>query len=182
MKRWATFFGMILFLYLNLPHTGCKNSSLTGNEYHAKLDSVHLGVRLGMERQAFYDHCWALNKSDLNITQGHNNTSVMHIDTVNFSYPVDINFYPKFNEEGKVYILPVRYEYKAWAPWNKEVFSDQLLKEVIPLMEKSYNITFKKKEVNGKPVWYHYESPRLISIYEEDDHYVHVKFKNEKYK
>lgn len=182
MKRWVTFLGMIIFLYINLQHSGCKNAQLAGTEHYTKLDSVHLGVRLGMERQAFYDHCWGLNKLGQNITQGHNNTSVMHTDTTNFSFPVDINFYPEFNNEGKVYILPVRYEYKAWAPWNKEVYSDQLVKEVIPLMEKSYNITFEKKEVKGKPFWYHYESPRLITIYEEDDHYVHVKFKNEKYK
>lgn len=161
---------------------GCKKGNPLGQKYNSQIDSVHMGVQLGMQRQAFYDHCWDLNKQGKDITQGHHNTSVMHSDTVNFTFPTEINFYPEFNKNNQIYILPVRYEYRSWAPWNKEAHSDKLMPEVISLMEKSYNCTFTQKEINGKLVWYNYDNPRLITIYPEDEHYVYVKFKNEQYK
>jgi len=183
MKRLMPFYGLIIiFCFTCFVHTGCKNGSDLNIAFDNQLDSVHMGVRLGMERQAFYDHCWDLNKQGKNITQGHNNTSVMHSDTINFAYPVEINFYPEFNEENKAYILPVRYEYRSWAPWNKEVYADKLLPEVISLMKKSYGEPFLQKIIDGKLFWYKYDSPRLITIYADDDHYVFVKFKNERYK
>lgn len=183
MKRLIPIFGLILiFCGACLLNSGCKNASGSQLDFDTQLDSVHMGVQLGMGRQAFYDHCWDLNKQGKNITQGHHNTSVMYMDSLNFKYPVDVNFYPTFNEENKIYILPVRYEYKSWAPWNKEAYSDKLLVEVIELMEKSYHCTFEKKMVNETEVWFNHTPPRLITIYEEDDHYVFVKFKNETYK
>lgn len=183
MKRLKLVLGlMIIFCVLCYTHSGCKNGGNVNIDFDNRLDSVHMGVRLGMERQAFYDHCWDLNKQGKNITQGHNNTSVMHPDTINFEYPVEINFYPEFNSDNKVYILPVRYEYKAWAPWNKEVHADKLLPEVIELMEKSYGGKFQQKEVNGNIIWFKSDKPRLITIYQEGDHYVFVNFKNERYK
>jgi len=135
-----------------------------------------------MERQEFYDHCWELNKLGQNITQGYYNTSVLHTDSINFKFPTEINFYPEFNKDNKIYILPVRYEYRPWAPWNKEAHSDKLMTEVIALMEKSYSGPFQKKAVNGKEIWFKHDNPRLITIYAEDNHYVFVKFKNERFK
>jgi len=183
MKRMKHFLGLavILFLICHI-NSGCKNGGDLNLKYDTRLDSVHLGVILGMDRQAFYDHCFDLNKQGKNITQGHHNTSVMHSDSINFTYPVEINFYPIFNADNKAYILPVRYEYRSWAPWNKEVHSDKLLLEVIALMEKSYDCTFQQKEMNGNIIWYNYDNPRLITIYEDSDHYVFVKFKNERLK
>lgn len=183
MKRMIPFMGILFILVLlwTIP-IGCKKGGGMNEESIIKLDSVHMGVRLGMERQEFYDHCWDLNKQGKNITQGHHNTSVLHSDSVNFTYPVDINFYPKFNDENKIYILPVRYEYRSWAPWNKEAHSDKLLPEVVALMEQSYGCKFELKDINGKEVWYNFESPRLVTIYSDDDHFVFVKFKNERYK
>lgn len=183
MKRTLPFFGLIFIIcFTSIYHSGCKNSGEIDINFDTQLDSVHMGVTLGMERQAFYDHCWDLNKQGKNITQGSNNTSVMHSDSINFTYTADINFYPEFNEKNRIYILPVRYEYRAWAPWNKEAHADKLLPEVISLMEKSYGGKFEQKEINGREVWYKFDTPRLITIYHEDDHYVYVKFKNERYK
>ena len=166
----------------SITQSGCVDGAGGSSDYNTKLDSVHLGVRLGMQRQEFYDYCWDLNKQGKNITQGHHNTSVMHSDSINFKLPVEINFYPQFNEEQYIYILPLRFEYRAWAPWNKEAHADQLLPEVIAYIEKSYDVKMEEKEINGNLVWYHYDNPRLITIYPEDDHYVFVKFKNERYK
>ena len=183
MKRITLFLGLIIILYFAcIVNSGCKNGGNLGLNYDTQLDSVHMGVTLGMDRQAFYDHCWDLNKKGWDITQGHHNTSVMHSDSINFTYPVEINFYPEFNAVNKAYILPVRYEYRAWAPWNKEAHSDKLLPEVLSLMERSYGGSFQQKEINGKNVWFKYDSPRLITIYADDDHYVFVKFKNKRFK
>lgn len=183
MKREIPFFGLIIILSIAMTNnSGCNGKNTSTSEFETALDSVHMGVQLGMERQAFYDYCWDLNKQGKDIKQGHHNTSVMHSDSTNFSYPAEINFYPKFNAENKIYILPVRYEYRSWAPWNKEVHSDKLLPEVIAYMEKSYRVKFEEKTINGKVVWYNFTAPRLITIYAEDDHYVYVKFKNERYK
>lgn len=175
---------VLFFAVLSLAQisTGCKGSCATPS-YDVILDSVHMGVKLGMTRQEFFDHCWLLNKSGQDITQGHHNTSVLHLDSTNFKYVVEINFYPEFGEDGIAYKLPVRFEYRPWAPWNKEAHSDQLLPEVMKFITDAYGGPLEEKTLDsGQRIWFKFDAPRLITIYVEDDHYVHVNFKNDNLK
>lgn len=54
-----------------------------------------------------------------------------------------MNFYPNFHDD-QIFAMPVFFNYKAWAPWNKELQSDILILEVKALMEKWYGKGFKK--------------------------------------
>lgn len=183
LKRIGYVFMIILCSVAIQFNTGCKGVGGGEVAYDTKLDSVHMGVKLGMTRQEFFDHCWDLNKSGQNITQGHHNTSVLHTDSTNFKYSTDINFYPEFNKDGVAYILPLRFEYRPWAPWNKETYAEHLLPEVLEYMENAYGGPFQEKTLeDGQKIFFKYDSPRLITIYHEDNHYVHVKFKNENFK
>lgn len=158
--------------------TGCRNGG-TG-DYDTSLDSIFLGLHFGMKRQEFFDKCMELNKSH-QTTQGTQNTSVLYIDRENFKLPVDMNFYPNFFEE-RIYAMPVYFNYKAWAPWNRELQSDYLLKEVKVLLEKWYGKGFQEKKLNsGKMAYYKVDGPRIITLKMRDEQYVDVLIENTRY-
>lgn len=159
---------------------GYKKQIIPWNKYDHKLDSIFLGINFGMERQAFYDRCMILNKEGKTI-QGTHNTSVLYIDNENFKLPVDMNFYPNFYKE-KIFAMPVYFNYKAWAPWNKELQSDSLILEVKNLLEKWFGTGFVEKKLNsGRIGYYKIDHPRIITIKIRDEQFVDVLIENIKY-
>jgi hypothetical protein len=159
---------------------GYKNQILPWKKYDTKLDSLFLGISFGMEKQAFYDRCMALNKEGKTI-QGTQNTSVLYVDNENFKLPVDMNFYPNFYKD-KIFVMPIYFNYKAWAPWNRELQSDSLILEVKSLMEKWYGPGFKDKKLeSGRIGYYKIDSPRIITIKIRDEQFVDVLIENVKY-
>lgn len=170
----------IVFLmgWTSITMQGCRN--VGGGNYDASLDTIFLGLNFGMKRQEFYDRCMELNKSH-QTTQGTQNTSVLYIDKENFKLPVDMNFYPNFYED-RIYAMPVYFNYKAWAPWNRDLQSDNLLMEVKTLMEKWYGKGFQEKKLNsGKVAFYKIDGPRIITIKMRDEQYVDVLIENTRY-
>jgi len=157
-----------------------KNQIIPWKKYDTKLDSIFLGISFGMEKQAFYDRCMELNKEGKTI-QGTQNTSVLYIDNENFKLPVDMNFYPNFHKD-KIFAMPIYFNYKAWAPWNRELQSDSLILEVKSLMEKWYGPGFKDKKLeSGRTGYYKIDSPRIITIKIRDEQFVDVLIENVKY-
>ena len=159
-----------------------KNKNpLDSVQYNTELDSVFFNLYFGMTRQAFYDTCWKLNKTG-NFIQGGNNLSVQHEITSELGMPVYMHFYPNFSE-NRLYQMPVVYNYQAWAPWNRELYSDTLLLRIVQKMERDYHITFtEKKTTDGRPAFYNYTGPRKILATTQDEQFVKVMFENEKYK
>ena len=102
-------------------------SYFEGNEYSrlvkkelakgTRNDSLFMGIYLGMPGKDFYSHCWDMNKKGL-FTNGTMNNTVMYSMDNDLKYPATMNFYPAFYE-GKIYIMQVSYEYKAWHPGTK---------------------------------------------------------------
>ena len=145
------------------------------------VDKIFWDFTFGMERQAFFDTCFVLNDRKL-ITQGTKNTSVEYKDTTNFKSLVYVNFYPKFNEDDLVESMPVRYNYFAWAPWNKELSADSLLLEVVELIKEQEGIVFQEeKNIDGSLKLVHYNGPKTITAINEDDYYVKLTYKNDNY-
>ena len=47
-------------------------------------------------------------------------------------YPASMNFYPDFYE-NKICKMRVDFQYDGWAPWNKNLYADSLLPDVVNL-------------------------------------------------
>ena len=151
----------------------CQKTQMAEN--HRNTDSLFLGVSLGMERQAFFDHCWEQNRKKLFI-HGPSNQSVQYKLASELSEPVTMRFYPTFFEE-KIFEMPVTFNYESWAPWNKRYQADTLLVEMVDLFKKWYGDDFKKLDhpVMG-PVYYRIDGKRRINLFRKDDQYVQAVF------
>ncbi|TAE50653.1 MAG: hypothetical protein EAZ89_11620 [Bacteroidetes bacterium] len=134
-------------------------------------DSLFLGLSLGMSRDSFYTHCWALNRQQL-IKDGPGNLSAQH-EIQDFGESAYLNFYPDFYE-NKIYEMDISFRYKSWAPWNRHLWSDSLETKVVQLFEKWYGPGFfKVKDGKGKNYAYvKIDGNRRISLYQYDDELV----------
>jgi hypothetical protein len=139
-KHFNFFCAVIVFVFFY----GCSSSG--GEQYSklvkkelasgARVDSLFLGIHLGMTSKEFYGHCWELNKKGL-LTDGEGNTAVLYKLDKGLKYPASMNFYPDFYE-NKISVMRANFQYNAWAPWNKAQFSDSLLPDVLTLYKKWY--------------------------------------------
>src|SRR5690606_9507700 len=121
--------GTLKYFVLLLLTFGCTHKS----EYRkmvekemakeVRVDSLFMGLEFGMTRKEFFAHCWELNKQGL-FRDGPGNATVEY-ETNELKYPAYMHFYPAFHE-GKIYEIPVKFKYKAWAPWNIHLFADSL--------------------------------------------------------
>lgn len=179
MNKKIIFLCCILISTMFLINSCKKGRKVTNPE---TVNKIFWDFEFGMERQVFFDTCFALNERKV-ITQGSKNTSVEYKDTTNFKGLVYVNFYPKFNAADVVEFMPVRYNYFAWAPWNKELSADSLLLEVVDFLKTDQKIDFdEEKTIDGKLKLVHYNGPKSITAFSEDDYYVKVTYENENYK
>ena len=131
-------------------------------------DSLFMGLYLGMPARDFYLHCWELNRQGL-IKQGQGNTTVEYRMDRELNYPATMNFYPTFHE-GKIYEMPVKYNYRGWAPWNTKLSADSLLLDVLDLYKKDYGKGFINIAHPEKGNAYiKIDGNRRIAIYKEND-------------
>ena len=138
-------------------------------------DSLFMGIYLGMTSKDFYTHCWDLNKKGL-IRQGAGNTTVQFDLDKELNHPAVMNFYPHF-KNNKIYDLPVRYKYKGWAPWNKELTAQKLQTELKKWYEKKYGKGFIKiKHPTRGTAYIKIDGNRRITIFTRDELYVWVIF------
>ena len=94
-----------------------------------RVDSIFMGIYFGMTSKQFFAHCWRMNKQGI-FTDGLNNTAVLYkLNHGELTHDASMNFYPDF-DNGKIYRMKATFKYDAWAPWNKNMFSDSLLADV----------------------------------------------------
>jgi len=141
-------------------------------------DSLFFGIYMGMTSKQFYAHCWELNKKGV-FTDGLNNTAVLHkMDSIELGHPASMNFYPDFFN-NKVAKMRVSFQYDAWAPWNRQLYSDTLLPKVVDLYKGWYNKgnPFLKIEDRKRGVIYvKVDGNRRIIIGRADDMTVRVDY------
>ncbi len=148
-----------------------KNELASGVRY----DSLFMGLYFGMPEKEFYLHCWKLNHNGL-IKQGSSNTTVEYDLKNELKYPGVMDFYPKFME-GKIFEMPVRFKYVGWAPWNKNLSSDNLQSNIVKLYEKTYGRGFiEVKSPQRGSAFVKIDGNRRISIFKESDLYVWAVF------
>jgi len=136
-----------------------------------RYDSLFLGLAFGMERQAFFDHCRQLNAEGV-VKEGPGGATVEY-KLNDWPYPGRMNFYPDFDDDNRIYKMPVSFHYDAWAPWNKAQWSDSLLPVVVDMLEQWYGAGFIKIEPedleNKSPVYAKVDGNRRIAVFREDD-------------
>ncbi len=172
---------LVIFLIFICITSGCspkakyerrlKNELASGVRY----DSLFMGLYLGMTEKDFYLHCWQLNKKGL-IRQGESNTTVYYTLKNQLKYPAAMDFYPKFIQ-GKIFEMPVRFKYVGWAPWNKNLSSDNLQNNLVKWYEKTYGKGFIEvsHSLHGT-AFVKVDGNRRISIFKESDLYVWAVF------
>ncbi|MEO6498975.1 MAG: hypothetical protein ABIN95_08185 [Mucilaginibacter sp.] len=101
-----------------------------------RVDSLFLGISFGMTSKTFYGHCWELNKKGI-LSDGASNTMVLYKIDSALKYPATMNFYPDFLA-NKIYHMRVTFAYDAWAPWNKALYADSLVTDVLRLYKNWY--------------------------------------------
>ena len=139
-----------------------------------QFNDLFLGISLGMPDSAFRAHCFELNQQK-QLFQGNKGLSVFY--RINeLKYPVNMNFYPNFFS-GKIFQLPVIFDYEGWAPWNKKFYSDSLQLDVLRLFEEWYGPGFLEVRHSEKgSAFVKVDGNRQISIFKVGDRFVKALF------
>ncbi len=173
--------GPIILCALALAATtsimACSDGGSDSERIRTQEDSLFLGYWLGMPRDSFYAHSWALNRKGL-IMQGPRNQHIkLSLDTT-FAHPATLLFYPDFFD-GKIARMRMRFSYDGWAPWNKFLFADTMIVDIVELMQAWYGEGFGSRPVQGPfgrivPQYTNMGQARRISIQVLDDREVGV--------
>src|SRR5690625_7586789 len=94
-----------------------------------------------------------------------------------YSNDATMIFYPDF-KEGRIHRMQVEIQFDAWAIWNRELYSDRLIVEVLNNFEEVYGSGFSQAVHHeaGKPAWIKIVGNRRISVYRNVDRKVRVEF------
>lgn len=137
-------------------------------------DSLFLGYRLGMEKRAFLDHSWQLNQQGV-VTGG----VTVDYDLNDLPHAAKMSFFPDF-EEDKIQRMAVEISYHAWAPWNRDLYSDSLIVHLLEYYKEIYGNGFIETvhPRNGKRAWAKLDGNRQITIHKHDDMVARVEFED----
>lgn len=164
-----------LLLVATFSGTSCTEKRSTLKDGVKNPDYLFLDIFFGMERKAFFDYCWEMNKQK-KLIHGTGNTSVQYRLENELPEPVIMQFYPSYFED-KIYEMPVTFTYQGWAPWNKQYWADKLLDDMLPVFEKWYGKGFKviNHPRQGK-IYAKIDKHRRINLFKRDDQFVQAVF------
>lgn len=174
------------FLCCSISLISCADSGVTEYEHILKTemasgkreDTLFLGLYFGMTTKEFFGYCWQQNKKGI-FTDGLNNMYVLYkLKNNELQHPASMNFYPDFYN-NRIFRMRVLFQYDAWAPWNKQLYSDSLLPHVIQLYKKWYCEGNPFIRVNDKEkgvLYVKVDGNRRITIGRYDDMIVKVDY------
>ncbi len=169
--------GLLIFVTFWSVFSSCDSpGTFLPHEEGAKSDSLFLGIYLGMPQKEFFDHCTELNKQQV-ITQGSgSSTNVEYRMPDLLESELIMRFFPTFIDH-QIFEMPVTYSYAAWAPWNKQYWSDVLLEQMVVHYKEWYGDDFKllNHPTQGK-VYYKIDGKRRINLFVMDEQYVQAVF------
>src|SRR6267142_6490051 len=150
----------ISFFVLSIFLTSCIQSEYT-KMVEAELakgvrhDSILLGIHLGETQKEFRDECFALNRKHLTTEGPGFYVQYVFADSLFHKGPTSIRllFRPDFDKNDKISDMDVKFDYVAWAPWNRQYQSDSLRVKVIKMLERWYKGNkFVIAHVGGKDI------------------------------
>jgi hypothetical protein len=145
-----------------------------------KVDSIFFGIHFGMSRKDFFAYCWNMNKKGV-FTDGNDgigNMYVLYKLNNELKYPADMNFYPDFND-STISKMRVNIQYKGWAPWNKQMYADSLLPDVLTMYKQWYSDGNPFIQINDKEkgiIYVKVDGNRRITIGKYDDRFVKIDY------
>ena len=163
-NSWLGILGIMAFIMWSCT-PGSRYEKIVKEELSSgkQVDSLFLGLSLGMTQKDFYAKCWEMNKEGL-IRQGTSNTSVLYTTEIE-GEKVELNFYPDFYK-GKIWQMPAQYNYSAWAPWNQHLSSDSLQVKILDLYKEWYGGEFIEiQNEKDDKVFVNVNGNRQISIF-----------------
>ncbi len=177
-----------LFALVLLLLTGaCRNDSLSYSGLVRKelasgkvSNQLLLDIRFGMTRKEFYSYCWTMHNKG-HFEDGANSTAVLyHLrGPGQLRYPASMNFYPEFRKDS-IYRMWAQVEYDAWAPWNRNLFADSLMVDVVRLFKHLYpgNDFLKLTDPHRGTIYVKVDGNRRIIVGKKDDAHVNVDYTN----
>jgi hypothetical protein len=156
-----------------------KYNSLVKKELadNKRVDSIFFGIYFGMPRRKFFAHCWEMNKKGI-FRDGLNNMFVLYKMDTGLKHPASMNFYPDFND-STISKMRVMFQYDAWALWNKHLYADRLLPDVLSLYKKWYsdgNPFLQISDEKKGTIYVKVDGNRRITIGKYDDMIVKVDY------
>ncbi|TVQ65156.1 MAG: hypothetical protein EA360_10525 [Balneolaceae bacterium] len=101
-------------------------------------DSLFLGYYFGMSSDEFHSSSWQMNQQGL-IT----GYTKIEYKPDYLKAAATKEFYPEFRD-GRIIRMPVTIGYDAWAPWNREFWPDELIKELKEVYRGFYDAEFRR--------------------------------------
>lgn len=154
-------------MLLVIASTACKSEyqqyvdeQLASGVYQ---DSLIFGMRMEQTKKDFFEICWELNRQKL-ISHGSGNQTARYItdrDSSGNNTPQskDMLFYGIFDENDIMRGMDMSYSFTAWAPWNEEKQSDNLLFHLRNIYLEGYpGNDFIEVKIDG------IENPALVKI------------------
>ena len=173
---------LILVLILN----NCDQSEykkLVRNELkkNVKNDSLFLNLKFGERNEDYLDKIWELNKKGI-ISQADGEYGTLRYDlklnkSKNNIGDINMDFFPRFNNKKRLDKLTIKFSHEAWAPWNKELFSNKLIVKVMDTIIKWYkgnDFLEAYNDINNKKssIFYKVDGNRQFKVYFVEDHEV----------
>ena len=179
----------LLLFFVIIAYTSCSRdnsikqyNSLVKSELasNKRVDSIFFDIKFGMTGKDFFAYCWEMNRKGL-FTDGQSNTAVLYrLNHNELKYPASMNFYPEM-DKNQINKMMVTFQYEGWAPWNKHLFSDSLLLDVLQLYKKWYsngNSFIEIKEPGKSTIYVKVDGNRRIVIRKKDDMVVKADYTN----
>ncbi len=143
-----------------------------------RVDSIFFGMYFGMTSKQFFTYCWEMNKKGI-FTDGENNMYVLYkLNNNELKYSASMNFYPDFYK-NKIYKMRVSFQYNGWSPWNKQLYADNLMPNVLALYKTWYREGNPFIQINDKEkgtIYVKVDGNRRITIGRYDDLKVKVDY------
>ncbi|MCH7403734.1 hypothetical protein ACFOUP_11180 [Belliella kenyensis] len=127
-------------------------------------NDIFLGLTFGMERKEFFGACWEMNKEGV-LMQGPHVLKIQYKLELPSGKMASMFFYPKF-EEGRIFFMPVEFQYRDWFPTNPEYSSENLRDDVVAYFEQLYGEGFfKVEDAKGASAMVKIDGNRLVRVH-----------------
>ena len=137
-----------------------------------------MDIRFGMTQKEFFNYCWTMHNKGT-FDDGANSTAVLYRIPGELKHPASMNFYPMFRKDT-IYKMWAQFAYDAWAPWNRNLFSDSLMLDVVRLYNQWYpgNDFLKLTDPHRGTIYVKVDGNRRIIVGKKDDAHVNVDYTN----
>lgn len=154
----------ILFVFACQPKTEYEQLKERELESGVVYDSLFAGLAFSMTQKEFFDYCWEMNNKGIFVNG--TGSQVLYDVSDSFSRPTQLSFYPKY-VNGQMLEMPVEFQYRDWALWNKETSVELLLDEIKSVLMTWYggNDFIEMTSSDGKTtVWVKVDGNRQIRL------------------